>query len=91
MVQKCTVKGCERQGSGNEIAFHRFPLNNLDLSKIWLTFCDDEDVNALDLARLKNPRVCSVHFLPEVYDRLSPKMKLKPFVVPTCNCPRFRF
>jgi hypothetical protein len=78
MVQNCAVKGCERQDFGNGITYHRFPMNDFGLSKTWMSFFDNANEDAMDVARLKSRRACGVHFLPEDYDSISPKMKLKP-------------
>ena len=61
MVNKCAAINCRSGYSGDSknpnVTFHSFPLNNEELSKIWL-----KNISRKDFTPTKYSRLCSLHF-----------------------------
>ena len=59
----CAIFGCSNHTRNKEISFFRFPKDK-EICKVWINHCKGKD-----FINLKNARICSVHFLPEDYER----------------------
>lgn len=49
------------------MSFHRLPLRNADLLKLWLVVLKIDPNTRVEALRRADHRVCSVHFAPEDY------------------------
>ena len=86
MPSACIAAGCKNRSNMKGIHFHRLPLRNPALLKLWLA-----------KLKLKNPpvnayaKICSAHFHPDCYLRdlrneltyAKPKFWLKKDAIPT--------
>lgn len=67
---------------------HRFPnpATELDRFNIWLDILGNQDLRAMDPAKVyNNRRVCSSHFLPKYFSIGNPKLHRN--AVPTLDMP----
>ncbi|XP_069704855.1 uncharacterized protein [Periplaneta americana] len=86
----CAVFSCKnynRKSKGSDLIYHSFPKDD-SVCKQWIHACRRKDK-----INIKNATVCSVHFLPEDYERdlkaellnIKPKKILKISVVPSLH------
>ena len=70
MVNKCAAINCRSGYSGDSknpnVTFHSFPLNNEELSKIWL-----KNIARKDFTPTKYSRLCSLYFKAEDFKESS--------------------
>lgn len=87
----CAVANCSNYGrKSSDILYHRFPKN--EVQREWVARC-----KRADKINVNNARICSIHFLPEDYERdlknellgLPIKKKLKANAVPSQNLPNW--
>ena len=77
MVHYCVVPGCHNSSvTHSHLSFHRLPLKNKALLKVWV-----HKIGRRNLSLNDNSRVCSEHFVKSA-DRL-----LRKYEYPTMNLP----
>ncbi|XP_041794621.1 THAP domain-containing protein 1-like [Chelmon rostratus] len=67
MVRTCAYPGCtNKDESGSPQTFHRFPLTNVALRRLWLLSLG-LNVELTQLPKMRKLRVCSDHFSEDDY------------------------
>lgn len=88
----CAVACCSNYGrKTTDVIYHRFPTNP-ELQNVWVSRCKREGKINVKIAR-----VCSVHFLPEDYERdlrnellgLPVRKHLRPNAIPSQHIPNW--
>ncbi|KAM4585154.1 uncharacterized protein PAE49_004488 isoform 2-T2 [Odontesthes bonariensis] len=80
MGRVCAYPGCEnKMSTWTKYSFHRLPLRNRDILKLWLVALKmDPNITVPRLRRLDH-RVCSAHFSPEAFNPLREKKEGQKF------------
>ncbi|XP_072543764.1 THAP domain-containing protein 1-like [Salminus brasiliensis] len=84
MVNQCCVPRCESKAKRSTKRFHRFP-RDVEMCRLWLLLMNHRLSSTAAVTRdsVKHLRVCSDHFSPEDYRRLSLNNALKSSAVPS--------
>ena len=87
MVRFCAFPNCtNKMTSWTTFSFHRLPLHNPDVLKLWLVVLKMDPNSEVGALRRADGRVCSAHFAPEDFFHVKGKkvqrQKLRKNAVP---------
>ncbi|XP_063039816.1 uncharacterized protein LOC134435019 isoform X4 [Engraulis encrasicolus] len=78
----CLCYGCQssqdQSSEGDTRTFHRFPVNDPDRLKLWISYAKRDQWSVTSRSVL-----CSKHFTEDCFDRSGESVSLKPDAVPT--------
>ena len=63
-----------------------FPTRSLDLLEKWVQSIQSQNIQRPDWYPLRHTRICSEHFLPEMFDLTGQTVRLRENAVPTLFC-----
>ncbi|XP_050504333.1 THAP domain-containing protein 1-like [Diabrotica virgifera virgifera] len=84
VTHKCVYAGCfeRNDGTNNNISFFKFPLKDVERTKIWQKNCGNIDILLMDITDLKQRVICQHHFAVEYIYQSGQRKLLRKNAVP---------
>ncbi|XP_050501982.1 uncharacterized protein LOC126881648 [Diabrotica virgifera virgifera] len=84
VTHKCVYAGCfeRNDGTNNNISFFKFPLKDVERTKIWQKNCGNIDILLMDITDLIQRVICQHHFAVEHIYQSGQRKLLRKNAVP---------